>query len=227
MTQEKKRLVAIFVAVVIVIIAGVGFWWLYFRTETDTNINISLPPDTTNVTVVNATINADPAVNQNTAVEPDELALERVARFFTERFGSYSSDANFQNVVDLKEYMTDKMQIWADDYVRVQRSSGVPDLFTSITTRVLSVPEFSIDGNRATIRFTTQRVEEAAVSDTYYQEIDLTFTKVDGEWLADSVSWQDKGVVTTTTGGSANSNVNIGTTDPEEAYYELHPDERI
>lgn len=226
MTQENKRAVAILVAAVVVIIAGVAIWWLYFRADSVTNENLSLQPDTTNIAVVNATVNSEPTVNQDSAVEAEELALERVARFFTERFGSYSSDADYQNILDLKPYMTDKMEIWADDFVRVQRAAGIPNVFTSITTRVLSTPEFLIDGERATIRFTTQRVEEGPVGDTYYQEIILVFIKKDGEWHVDTATWQDKGVVTTTT-ESSSSNVNISTTDPEEVYYELHPEERM
>ncbi len=215
MTQENKRAVAIIIAAAIVIIAGVGVWLLYFQSDSVTNVNSTPQPVTNDVTVVNATVNSEPAVNQNTTAEPEELALERIARFFTERLGSYSSDADFQNILDLKTYMTDKMQIWADDYVRVQRAAGATNTFTSITTRVLSMPELTMGGDRATVQFTTQRVEEGPVNDTYYQEIILLFFKEDGEWHVDTATWQDKGVVTTAT-GSSNNNVNTSIFDLED-----------
>jgi hypothetical protein len=134
-------------------------------------------------------------VNQNTNAQTDEqVAMVRLANLFTERFGSYSSEAEFQNITDLKKFMTAKMQTWADNYVTTQQKTvNGQSAFVSITAKVLSTTVNSFSEATAEVRSTTTRTEEGENTNgarTYNQDIILQLVKQDNDWKVDSAFWQ-------------------------------------
>jgi len=198
MAKENNRKIYITAAVVIVVILiGVFVWYQFFRDDTVTNQNVTVTTNNANIAVVNATVNATPTVSDaDSEAVSEALQLERLAKLFTERFGSYSTDARYQNILDLRPYMTNKMQVWAEDYVKVQLARGDDKTLSRIVTTVASTQEQSIADTQASMRLTTQRVESGATEESYYQEIELDFIKGDDGWLVDSATWQEKGVIT-------------------------------
>jgi len=184
----------------LIVIVGIGLalliWWQFFRQEpVANNVTVTIPTDNTNVVVVNAIVNTAPA-NQNTNVEVnEELELIRLANLFTERFGSYSSESEFQNIVELKSYMTKTMQVWADNYIKQLKAQPKTGGYSSVVTKAVSTEVINSTSVKAEVKVTTQRQEEEANingSQTYYQDISLEFNKSDDDWLVNKATWQEK-----------------------------------
>jgi hypothetical protein len=193
MDQKNKRILIIVGAVIIVVVA-VALWW-FTRSTPEPVINNATVNKNTNVVVVN--VNTQAPANQNTNTNTDtSVALIRLANLFTERFGSYSTQAQFQNVIDLKPFMTTKMQKWADTYVANQKKLVVNATgYTIIATKVLTTTITSQTGTTAEVRLTTLRTEEGTTINgqtSYNQDIILHLVKQDANWVVDEAQWQAK-----------------------------------
>src|SRR3990170_4010238 len=85
------------------------------------NKNIAINGSNTNISNTNASIGGQENANtanpqQANAISRGKSDVEKIARFFTEFFGSFSTDSNYSNVTGLKIYMTQSMQKWADGF---------------------------------------------------------------------------------------------------------------
>jgi len=193
-TKTSKALVILLMIVVLVVVAFF-IWWIFFRSgpEVVTNTNTQAVKNA-NIAVVNATVNT--AVNQNiNSQADDQLELIRLANLFTERFGSYSTEAEFQNIIDLKPYMTKKMQAWADSYVKIQKAQIAGADYSSVVTKVMATKVTSQVGNKAEVELSTQRTETGSNTDgqsSYYQDIILKMIEESDNWLIDVATWQEK-----------------------------------
>ena len=79
------------------------------------NKNIAVSGSNTNISNTNASIGGQENANtanpqQANATSRGKSDVEKIARFFTEFFGSFSTDSNYGNVTGLKIYMTQNMQ---------------------------------------------------------------------------------------------------------------------
>ncbi|MFH1822718.1 MAG: hypothetical protein ABH830_03380 [Patescibacteria group bacterium] len=124
--------------------------------------------------------------------------LKRMAASFTERFGSYSNHSNYGNILDLKIFMSNNMKAWADNYIDTTRQElKFTDIYYGITTKAVQadINSYSDDEAQAEILVKTQRRESTGSMSnaaTFYQDILIRFTKVEGAWKVDSAFWQDK-----------------------------------
>lgn len=114
------------------------------------------------------------------------------AKLFVERYGSYSNEANFQNIRDVIPLMSTKFGAATTADLATKK---VPVGYYGVTTRVITVKVVSQDerAGMAVIDMSTQRVEEngsAQNPSTKYQDAELTLVKESGVWLVDSVKWQ-------------------------------------
>jgi hypothetical protein len=130
--------------------------------------------------------------------EPDifnESDIKRMAAAFAERFGSYSNQSNYNNIKDLRIFMSQKMQSWSDSYVsQIQEQAGTNTIYYGITTKALfqEVIQFDDDAGKAEILVKTQRRESTgtmANSSSFYQDIRLLFIKENNIWKVDSATW--------------------------------------
>jgi hypothetical protein len=152
------------------------------------NVNVQAPTTGTNV-------NAAPTTSQPQPQQPaDERSnVRRIAAAFAERFGSFSNQTDFQNILDLKPLMTAKLQAWADAYVAEQRSSSSSETYAGVTTRALTttVEKFDAAAGTATVRVRTQREQSSLSKDTvYYQDLLLEFAREGTVWKVDTATWQ-------------------------------------
>lgn len=127
-----------------------------------------------------------------------QASLERMARSFAERFGSFSNHSNFSNVEDLKMVMSTSMQAWADSYIKKNRKSNLAsEIYYGLTTKSLStdVKKFDDLDGKAVIAVETRRREATGTTNNasklFNQEILITFVKEDQAWKVDSAYWQD------------------------------------
>ncbi len=195
MNPQTRRNILIGAAVLVVLVVAVVIWWFVSqKTEPVTNtINTNTAVPNTNLVIINTVTNQ--AANTN-AADPDQVALIRLANLFAERYGSYSSEAGFQNITNLKPYMTKKMQTVSDGYITTQRAASSVKAFYSTTTSALSTSVTSLAQVKASISVSTQRRETGENingANTYYQVLLLDFVKEGETWLVDNAVWQPKG----------------------------------
>ncbi len=121
--------------------------------------------------------------------------LAKLAMAFASRFGSYSNQSDYGNFTDLKIFMTDNMAEWVDTYIVQLKAKDTGPGYYGITTRAISADVKSFDDKAGTAQVTvlTERSESADTiggGKAYAQNLDLTFKKVNGDWLADRAYWE-------------------------------------
>jgi hypothetical protein len=197
-----SRRTKILIVVILILIVLALLYWLFLRPR-------YLPPLTTpspaaNVNAAPEPPLALPAVNAPLAEVPkvsDEEKLRsdlsRLSAAFAERFGSYSNQGNFENLLDLKPLMTKKMQDGTDDFIAASREArGDTSVYFGVTTKAISTNIALLDeeGGQTTIVVRTQK-REASGSMTenvriYYQDLELVFLKLGEEWKVDEATWK-------------------------------------
>ena len=121
-----------------------------------------------------------------TEKDRDQKDLQNRVKFFVAMLGSYSSDAKFRNIIDLKPIMTASMQAWADDFIK-RNLSDTENKNKRVTTQVFKIEILNYAGSRAKVRAFTRREEENRV---YNQEAEVELVKSGGKWLVDKVEWK-------------------------------------
>ena len=130
--------------------------------------------------------------------EVGQADLVRIAEAFAERFGSYSNQSDYSNIRDLKLFMSQNLQEWAENYIAQSLAKKVEtNIYYGITTKAMGaeVKEFDSDLGRAEILVKTQRREAAGImsnATNFAQDILIKFIRDKGAWKVDSVVWQSK-----------------------------------
>ncbi len=127
-------------------------------------------------------------------IKAGQETLTRLSTSFVERFGTYSNYSNFNNITELKIFMSIKMRRWGDNFIKEQ-AGQYNDIYYGITTKAISSEILDYDDNfgNAEIMIKTLRRESTGSTNnasTFYQDIILSMTKERGAWKVDSVTWQ-------------------------------------
>ncbi len=128
--------------------------------------------------------------------EVTQANLIKMASSFAERFGSYSNHSNYENVTDLKVFMTKKMVRWADNFIKEAREENdYSDIYQGVVTKAVSSEVTKLDENSgiAEILIKTQKRTSSGSRNNFStenQNITITFKKEDGAWKVDSAYWQ-------------------------------------
>jgi hypothetical protein len=213
MTRRTRNIIIIVVIILLLIGAVAAYlWWrsraqvqaaLVADQEVDTIIDRQLGGslDRTvagNVNAAPAKPAEEPAAPVAPPAKPDEsAALRRLASAFAERFGSFSNQSGYENILDLKSFMSPAMAKWADTYVAdaLAKSQPNPEYF-GMVTRAVSAEVLKLDETAgiAKIAVTTQRREIAANGDEklYYQVVNIDFIRTGDTWKVDAAKWGDK-----------------------------------
>ena len=136
-----------------------------------------------------------PTVSQEKTKKEQEArtasaSLQSASKTFAERYGSYSTEADFANLTDVLPLMTKayaaKTQAFIDTAV-------APEEYYGVTTRVITVTVDAEDATTAQLTLVTQR-EEAKGSvqnvSVKYQDLVLSFEKESGEWKVSNAVWK-------------------------------------
>ncbi|MBU4332016.1 hypothetical protein KKD19_00100 [Patescibacteria group bacterium] len=131
------------------------------------------------------------------AVSPEEVKRGQLAQFsssFAEKFGSYSSQNNYQNFKELKVFMTPQMWSWVENNLIIS-GEGDKDIYYGQTTKALSTQENSYDavGGNAEFLVKCQRQEAGdnfVNPRVYYQDITIELERYGDNWLVAAAYWQ-------------------------------------
>ncbi len=115
-----------------------------------------------------------------------------LSKTFVERYGSYSNEANFSNLVDVLPLMSASFASETEQFIA---SNDPPEEYYGVTTRVITVSVDSQDETTgsAQVSITSQRQESVGTpqnSEIKFQDIVLTFITEGGSWKIDSATWQ-------------------------------------
>jgi hypothetical protein len=159
------------------------------------------PKPTTFVNTVNKEIEPEEKSEEKAEEKPKELTEEEKiailknelrlkARNFAERYGSFSTDARFANLFELKNEMSKRLWQEIENYIKEKEKEEVKE-FYGITTKVLNVEEKDFSENEANYLILTQRIETKGTEQkVFYQNLSLKMIKENGEWKVDSVKWE-------------------------------------
>jgi hypothetical protein len=203
--MDRKYIGAIFIVLGLIILALIIYFIFFFdfspkttQTPAETNIQNTLPAVNNNPV---ANVPAKKITIVKTSVkfsqqELKEMDLKNLAGSFTERFGTYSNQSPMTNVTDLKVFMSQKMQAWADDFVAQESRKSSSDIYYGITTKAVveEVKSYNDNEGQAQIVVKTQRREATGSSNNVsylQQDIIVNFVKENGAWKVDSAYWQE------------------------------------
>jgi hypothetical protein len=206
--MNKKTTRIILLTLLIALLLAIIFYFLFiFKFPGSTNPKPIIQAAPAKQAVINnnsvtPAVKAPTVVAAKVAVAPassDEIAkssLEKVAMAFAERFGSYSNQVQppFANMIDAKLQMTPSFQAWTDKYIAVNTQAAYSGIYHGVTTHAISDKILDFDNTKglSDIVVTTQKTTYDATSTPAisYQDITLTFTKKNGNWLVDNAVWK-------------------------------------
>jgi hypothetical protein len=125
---------------------------------------------------------------QTVSVEIEKKGVERFARVFTEIYGSFSSDNNYQNILDVRSLATE--QLWAK--IKPPAAAKPPSTsFVGVTTNVVVTKLITWNETSATIEVEALRTEtKAGKTTTFNQKATVGLVKQGSFWLVDSFLWK-------------------------------------
>jgi hypothetical protein len=202
MNKRKIEIIILSLLIVLLLAIVIYFLWLYKFPGMGNN-QVIQKPVANNTIAPNNNLTATPAAA--TPAKPANVPpasgetitktnLVKVAESFAERLGSYSNQANFSNISDLKLYMTSSMKSWADKYIAANKKAAYSGFYQGVTTQAVSseVKNFDDAQGQADILVHTQKVSVNGTSSpvTVYQDITITFVKQNNVWLVDNAVWK-------------------------------------
>lgn len=125
----------------------------------------------------------------------EETEIMRAAKNFAERFGSYSSHANYAHAVAVMPLATPRMQGWLEDMIKANAVSDLSGVaFAGVTTRAVGsrIIERDQGAGMVSVEVDTQRIETGADEQrVVIQPIRIDLVKQDARWLVDGAFWGD------------------------------------
>jgi hypothetical protein len=182
--MEKKQKIEIGLAVLIILALICVLVWIIYPREiqedviVDENGNIVVENDTDYTPTVDYSIYPESAVT--------------IARVFAERFGSFSNQAGYINVMSVMDISTESLQMRLDKIINdaMDDDSGT---YYGVSTIVLSSEQVSATDAQEVFRVLTQRkesIESPENTTIRYQTMVITLVKDGDNWLVDDFVWQ-------------------------------------
>lgn len=213
MTDNQKRILGAIAFVIATIVIAILLFLMFFGSSQEEAVPVvdetgAVTADTVGgfdlgtspSRSIGSTLQQTPEPVQEPAPEPvqdDQGDISRIAAAFAERYGSFSSNSDFANLLDLKTFMTQDLAGWADGYIEDAMAAERSAVSFGVTTRALIITVDSLDTEAGTAEVTvkTQRSERSGGSvdsRIYYQDLAFDFLKIGDVWKVDSVAWQEE-----------------------------------
>lgn len=128
-------------------------------------------------------------VGKTSSIETQQKAVQNLAKIFVERYNTFSTDANYQNVKDLQTLVTPKY--WQLLSAKIPKQPLNNTTSISSFTQALGATIASWGEKEASVDLQVKITEEKnGVSSKRDQQATVTLVKSDNNWLVDSFSWK-------------------------------------
>ena len=118
-----------------------------------------------------------------TPLEAEQNAVKQLARIFLERYSTYSTDNDYQNITDVQELVTPEMWIKISARMKTAPTAGS---FVGVTTNVISMDLGDWSADKAMVVFKTNSVEEKnSITSSTYQTVQVFLVKTGDNWLVE------------------------------------------
>jgi hypothetical protein len=192
----------IIISLGVLLVLGVSFLLLRNRSQkiTDNKPTTTSTSDTTGFTVIDAnnfdTLPTTPGSAKPSAqvvpkkfddLEAVKNGVKQLAKVFIERYGSYSSDNNAQNIKEVQALVT------ADLWRSIQPSTNPkkPTEFLGVTTKVAYMEMSSWSDTQAEVKFKAIRTQDKnGVISSSQQAATVSLVKQGTSWLVNKFVWQ-------------------------------------
>jgi hypothetical protein len=126
-------------------------------------------------------------VKPQTSNEAIKSGVKQIAKIFLERYGTYSTDSNFQNIKDVKDIVSPAL--WSVLSVKIGVKQVGP--FVGMTTSVISTELAGWKDAEATVLLKTIRSQErGGISSSSYQNATVSLIKQGQNWFVDNFIWE-------------------------------------
>jgi hypothetical protein len=193
--MSLRARIFIIISVVVLIILGISLFLLIGARKkaaseaagnaggTATTTETVLPPAPTGTEIPSGL-----PVKKQTTVEVEQAGVIQLARVFTERYGTYSTQNDSQNIKEVESLCT--QALWSKISARIGATAGSQN-FVGVTTRVITTDMTGWNGNAATIELRTMRTEERSGEVVNkYQNAEVKLVKSGENWLVDQFVWK-------------------------------------
>ncbi len=189
--MSRKTIITIsVVGVVVIFILGL-LWWLGKDDANPQVIEDTTVIEEPTTVVVDGTLpTLDPG--EEPAVVVTEPTLVSSLYYFVERWGTFSTVADFQNIKDIKGVVTDELYASLESqFDSVPFDQLEHTQYEGYTARVTSVQWVEQTDVRAEAVVTTLRTREIeAEKETYNQDIVIVFVNQGGSWKVSEATWK-------------------------------------
>ncbi|MCK5416184.1 hypothetical protein KAI92_02030 [Candidatus Parcubacteria bacterium] len=204
--QKQRQRIIIIAGAFIFLIIAIGLIY-YFLSKKPVGHEDTRQPIEADKIVKKGIIESDskpkevqkPKVIKPIKKEMSERDVVQIAISFAERFGSYSNQANYDNITSLETFMSDRMRKWARNYVDEQRAKNIDtSVYYGVITKAISTDVRKFDDNigYASILISTRRKEALVTKNNtdkaYSQSILINLIKDGKMWKIDEAYWKDK-----------------------------------
>ncbi len=195
--MSLRARIFIIISVVVLLILSVSIF-LVVKNRNSQNINSpTTTPDTGSVNTSNPSIPASGVgtpiptgspVKPLTSLEVEQNGAEQLAKIFIERYGTYSTDNEFENIKEAESLVT--KSLWSKISLGINVKSSDPG-FLGLTTKVVSADMVSWTDSKAVFDLKIMRNENKnGVVATRYQNVTVDMVKENGVWLASDLAWK-------------------------------------
>jgi cytoskeletal protein RodZ len=188
MSRRAKLLILALLAVLLIILVVIlAFRFVRSRPAPETES----AAEATETETPPSSLSSEAEVKAEQEERTRTASVQTVVKTFVERYGSFSTEANYANLRDVLPLMTGSLEAEARATLA---NPPVPTEYYGVTTRVVAVNVEKMDeaAGTASVTVSTQR-EEAKGSpqniSVKYQSITLTLRKIAGEWRVASATW--------------------------------------
>lgn len=115
--------------------------------------------------------------------DPREATIEdlkNMAIFFSQKYGSFSNQANYDNLEDINDIITADMRTWLDE----QRGNDVVEagVYYGVDSRAVSVKVLNLDNTDGNATILVDLLRQDTNGESDQKQLRLEFKKVDGIW---------------------------------------------
>lgn len=189
-----KTFVIISVIVLIILAAAMAVLVLMKQKPVTTEPETTAPIDVIDQNNFPLTVGEEPTVIPNGAVSKPlssedilKNAAKQTAKIFIERYGSYSTDAQGQNIKEVENLVTE--DLYKEISPRIGNSAS--DIFIGVTTRALTLVLSEYADNQAMVEINARReTTKGDVTEVKNQKVKVWLASINNGWLVEKFEWQ-------------------------------------